>query len=158
MDWSNPKINRWAKEFKLAGYVRLGAFAGAGAGALGIVAMDWPMAVALACVVLVAVGMSAGRSMKILRLRMRDAALAELNSQQQADRDRELLEEERRQEVIAGIEFDTPSGVFDGKPVFRFALKNGRRYEYSGLAHALDEPGEDKLIVNDFIYELVPST
>lgn len=68
------------------------------------------------------------------------------------------LEKERRKEdgrrQIAGVSFEDHAGVFDGEPVYKYATKEGRRYEYAGIAGKSDEPSETTLIINDLVYKL----
>lgn len=61
----------------------------------------------------------------------------------------------QRQMVLAGIEFNTPAGRFEEEVVYRYAVKDGRVYEYAGLAGSMDEPGPNMLIVNELIYRPV---
>lgn len=69
--------------------------------------------------------------------------------------EKELADRIAHQQSIAGIDFDTPAGVYNGETIYRFAIKNGKKYEYCGLAAAQDEPSSSMLIVNGFAYILM---
>lgn len=95
---------------------------------------------------------------KLLEIDM-EIALAEIDfldaeglrqSEEQAFVKEARAKEQR--EMLAGIEFDTPVGRFEGAQIFGYASREGKRYEYAGLAGVMDEPSEDMLIVNGLLY------
>lgn len=85
--------------------------------------------------------------------------LEELDGQIQEELERRRAKaEESNKKEIAGIKFESVAGVFDGEPVFKYASKEGKRYEYAGLAGKSDEPNESTLIINDLVYKLASAS
>lgn len=89
------------------------------------------------------------------RLHLEFIKLAELDGQIQEELElRKAKTAEASRKEIAGIKFENVAGVFDGEPVFKYASKEGKRYEYAGIAGKSDEPNESTLIINDLVYRL----
>ena len=134
----------------------LGALCAAGVGFFG---MGWMVAGALCSAAVVKMGSDWRR--KILEFDL-EIAFAEMEQmeRQMASQERSAQEQESesralRETMLAGIEFHTPGGRFEGEVVYLHAVKEGRSYEYAGLAGSMDEPGPDMLIVNELIYKRV---
>lgn len=150
------ELKRKKKRTMAINSLSLGVLCAAGVVFLGL---GWMVAGAL-CVA------AAVKTMSELRRKMLEfdleIAFAELDrergglpSQRKSIQEMELEVRAQQETMLAGIEFNTPAGRFEEQVVYRYAVKDGRAYEYAGLAVAMDEPGPDMLIVNDLIYKRV---
>lgn len=126
------------------------------AASLAFMEAEWPGAALLMLVAGLAASAEGRRRLLAIDASLAMAELLEMAAKEEEERAEQQVERERAaQESIAGIVFDTPAGVFEGRTVFRFASKDGRRYEYAGIADPSDEPSRSLLIVNGLSYRLM---
>jgi hypothetical protein len=149
---TSEKMRDLELRHKAALGLRSAAFMASGVSAVAFGLGGETALAALACAAFAALGGMAWRSAHELGRDLREQALAEALQGALASQEAARVQAEQERERIAGIEFHTPAGVFDGETVYRFAMKNGSRYEYVGLATADEEPSEELLIVNDLAY------
>jgi hypothetical protein len=138
------------------------AFLGMGilsATCVGLMAIGWNVSAALCALGSIKLWTDSRRRVLEFDLEIALAELEKMEGQMMADkRSVDELEAERlaqRKMMLAGIEFNTPAGRFEGDVIYRYAVKDGISYEYAGLADAMDEPSREMLIVNDLLYKLM---
>lgn len=144
---------RGSRQLRLAKGALAAGFVGASAMVLAGGHPAVGIAVFVGCAA-AAVGMAKKARAALTRARrhqeMREAldALGMSLEQEPAD---EYCGEAQELREQAGIELFQPGGFLGGKPVYVFALKEGRVYEYDGLAseRSLEQEG---LVINTLLY------
>lgn len=143
------------KQHKSASAMASTLFLSGMAASYGLAAIEQIGFAVVLCIGSVVGSIAARRKALILEAKIILAELDELDRMAFELHEKELADRRAHQQSIAGIDFETPAGIFDGETIYRFAIKNGKKYEYCGLAAAQDEPSSSMLIVNGFAYTLM---
>jgi hypothetical protein len=142
-------------QYKIASTMASALFLSGLAASYGLAEMEQIGFAAVLCVGCIVGSMAARRKALILESKIILAELDELDRMASELHEKELADKLSEQQSIAGIDFDTPAGIYNGEKIYRFAVRNGKKYEYSGLASEQDKSSSSMIIVNGFAYALL---